>query len=97
MAGTDEAVTFQIDASDESTDTFEVPAVLLDRLTTGDEPAAEVAADVSLMAFAGRAHALVHHAEGEVDAALEAAEEAVLDAFEERFGVTYAEATGHAH
>jgi hypothetical protein len=49
------------------------------------------------MSFADRAHALAHHAEGEADEELEAIEEAMLDRFEERFGMTYAEATGHSH
>jgi hypothetical protein len=97
MATSDDAVTLRIDASDGTTDDFDVPTALLDRLSEGDEPAAEVVADVAVMAFAGRAHALVHHAEGEADADLEAAEQAILDDFEARFGVTYGEATGHAH
>ncbi len=71
--------------------------MLIDRLSDGDESAARVAADVTVMAFAGRAHALVHHGHGEPDDALEAAEQAMLDGFEARFGVSYGEATGHAH
>ena len=93
----DDAVTLRIEASDGTEDTFDVPATILDRLSEGDEPAAAVAADVALMAFAGRAHALVHHGHGEADDDLEAAEQAILDDFEARFGVTYAEATGHSH
>ncbi|MDZ7702691.1 MAG: hypothetical protein U5J98_11885 [Halobacteriales archaeon] len=97
MASADDAVTIQIDASDGTTDSFDVPATILERLSEGDEPAAGIAADVALMAFAGRAHALVHHGHGEADEALEAAEQTLLDDFEARFGVTYAEATGHSH
>ena len=93
----DDAVTLRIEASDGTDDSFDVPATILERLTEGDEPAAAVAADVALMAFAGRAHALVHHGHGEADAELEAAERTILDDFEARFGVTYAEATGHSH
>lgn len=97
MASDADAVTFTIDGSDGTTDGFDVPAALLDRLSEGDEPAATIAADVAVMAFAGRAHALVHHAEGDVDSGLEAAEQTILDDFEARFGVSYAEATGHSH
>lgn len=97
MATHDDAVTLRIDASDGTTDAFDVPTIVLDQLSEGDEPAAEVAADVAMMAFTGRAHALVHHAEGEIDAELEAAEQSMLDDFEARFGVSYAEATGHSH
>ena len=93
----DDAVTIQLDASDGTTDSFDVPTTLLDRLSEGEEPAAGIAADVALMGFAGRAHALVHHGEGGADPELEAAERSVLDAFEARFGMTYAEATGHSH
>ncbi len=88
---------FDVEAADGSADAFAVPTALLDRLSEGDEPAARIVADVAVMAFAGRAHALVHHADDQPDAALESAEQAMLEDFEERFGVTYAEATGHAH
>lgn len=97
MATDDDAVTYTLDASDGTTDSFDVPTAILDRLSEGDEPAATIAADVAVMAFAGRAHALVHHGQGEADAQLEAAEQTMLDDFEDRFGVTYAEATGHSH
>ncbi|AAG19615.1 MULTISPECIES: hypothetical protein [Halobacterium] len=62
-----------------------------------DESDAQVVGDIALMAFAQRAHAVVHHSEGQVDDDLEAIEEATLDQFEQRFGQTYAEATGHQH
>ena len=90
-------MTIQFDASDGTTDVIDVPSTLLERLSEGDEPAAGITADVALMGFAGRAHALVHHGEGGADPELSAAEEAVLEAFESRFGMTYAEATGHSH
>ena len=90
-------LTFDVEADDGSADAFAVPGTLVDRLAEGDETPAEVAADVAVMAFAGQAHALVHHAPGEVDDDLAAAEAAMLDAFEARFGVSYAEVTGHAH
>lgn len=97
MATADEAVSLTVQAADGSTDSFDVPATLLDRLSDDDESPARVAADVAVMGFAGRAHALVHHAQGEADSELEAAEQAMLDRFEARFGVSYAEATGHSH
>lgn len=93
----DDPVTIEIEASDGTADSVDVPSALIDRLSEGDEPAATVAADVALMAFAGRAHALVHHGHGDTDDALEAAEQTILDDFESRFGVSYAEATGHSH
>lgn len=97
MAAAVDPVTITIEADDGTSDSFEVPASILDRLAEGDEPAARVAVDVALMAFAGRAHALVHHGHGEAGPGLEAAEQSLLEAFEARFGVSYAEATGHGH
>jgi hypothetical protein len=97
MSETADSLTLTIEATDGTTDSFAVPTTLVDRLSDGDEPAARVAADVAVMAFAGRAHALVHHGHGEADDALVAAETAMLEDFEARFGVSYAEATGHSH
>ncbi|MFB6173139.1 MAG: hypothetical protein ABEI39_00700 [Halobacteriales archaeon] len=77
--------------------TVALPTELLDRLAEPGEDHTDVVADVALMAFTGRAHALVHHAEGEADAALETAEGWLRSAFEDRFGMTYGEATGHSH
>lgn len=97
MATDDGVLTIALEATDGTTGSFDVPTTLIDRLSEGDEPAARVVADVAVMAFTGRAHALVHHARGEVGPELEDAEEMMLDAFEDRFGVSYAEATGHEH
>lgn len=92
-----EDITVTIDA-DETEETIDIPVGLLDRLAEPEETNAEVIGSVLLMAFAGRAHALLHHIEGEEsDEELEAIEDQMLDRFEERFGVTYAEATGHDH
>lgn len=92
-----EDLRFEIAAEDGSTDAFRVPDTIIDRLADDGEATATVAADVAVMAFAGRAHALVHHGHGEADAELEDAESAMLESFEARFGVSYAEATGHTH
>ena len=89
-------VTVTIEADGES-EQVTIPEALIDRLSDAEESAAMVVGDVASMGFAGRAHALVHHAEGEPDEDLTAAEERMMDLFEERFGVTYGEATGHSH
>ena len=74
-----------------------IPGALIEALSEpGDSPAA-VVADVAVLSFAGRAHALLHHGDGEPGEALRDAEAEMMDRFEERFGVTYAEATGHSH
>lgn len=94
MAGDTTELT--IDGPDGS-DTLTVPDGLVDLLSEADESAAEVVGDLALFGMAQRVHAAVHHAEGDVDEALEAAEGTTMSLFEERFGVTYGEATGHSH
>lgn len=91
-----ETITVTIEA-DGGADEIVLPTGLIERLSEPDDTAAEVVADVAVMSFAGRAHALLHHASGEPDQELTAIEADVMDRFEARFGVTYAEATGHAH
>ncbi|MFC7165552.1 DUF7545 family protein [Halospeciosus flavus] len=49
------------------------------------------------MAFASRAHMIAHHGEGEPSPEVSDIEDAMLDAFEDRFGMSYGEATGHQH
>lgn len=92
-----ETQTFTIEGPDGDTDAVELPAGLVDALSEqGEEPSA-VVADVACMAFAQRAHAIVHHSEGETPADLEEVAESMEDLFEERFGVSFGEATGHQH
>ncbi|GAA0285141.1 DUF7545 family protein [Halobacterium noricense] len=93
----DEA-TFTIEDPDGDTNEVTIPARLVEIFSEeDDESEAQVVGDIALMAFAQRAHALVHHGQGEPTEELQNVEEAVLDQFEERFGQTYAEATGHQH
>lgn len=90
-------VTFTVSGPD-GEDEFTVPEGLVSLLAEeDDESQAQVVADLALMSFAQRAHMIVHHGEGELGAEIEELEEAVLDQFEERFGMTYGEATGHQH
>jgi len=88
------SVTIDVDGEQEEID---LPSGLIDRLSEPGESPATVVADVAVMAFAGRAHALLHHTEGEPDEAMAEIEDDIMATFEDRFGVTYAEATGHAH
>ncbi|GAB3669183.1 DUF7545 family protein [Halopiger thermotolerans] len=91
-----ETITLSITADDESTDDVTVPAGLVDLVAEGDQTSAETVGDIVLLSLASRAHHMVHHGEG-ADEDLEAQEERVMDLFEERFGVTFGEATGHQH
>lgn len=90
-------VTFTVEGPD-GTDEVTVPVGLVEQLSEADdESTAQVVADIAITSFAQRAHMIGHHGEGEVDPAFDALEEAVLDRFEERFGLTFGEATGHQH
>jgi hypothetical protein len=91
-----ENVTVTIDAEG-STEEIALPADLVDFLAEGD-PAATVVADITTFAFTQRAHAMAHHS-GEIpeDLDAEAIEEQAMERFEERFGASYEEVTGHSH
>jgi hypothetical protein len=96
MAETD-VVTVTLESEDGATDELAVPTDLLDMLAEGDETAPEVVGDVAMFGFAQRIHGAVAHSEGEVDDELEAVEDRKMDLFEQRFGRTFAELTGHDH
>ncbi|SEW09753.1 DUF7545 family protein [Natrinema salifodinae] len=91
-----ETTTFSISSEDGTTDEVTIPAGLVDLVAEGDQTDAETVGDVALLSFASRAHHIVHHGQ-DADGDLEAQEERVMDLFEERFGVTFGEATGHQH
>lgn len=89
--------TYTIEAPDGNSETVELPEGLVDLLSEQGEAKETVVADITLLAFAQRAHALVHHSEGEVTEDIAEIAEKAEELFEERFGVSFAEATGHQH
>lgn len=91
-----ETTTFSIETDDGDADDVTIPTGLVDLLAEEGQGQAETVADITLLSFASRAHHIVHHGEDASDE-LEAQEARVMDLFEERFGVTFAEATGHHH
>jgi hypothetical protein len=91
-----DTVTLTIE-SDDASDELTVPADLVDLLREDDEGDARVIGDVAMIGMTQRIHAAVQHSEGEVDDDIEAIEQQTLDLFEERFGRTFAELTGHSH
>ncbi|MFB1065356.1 hypothetical protein [Natrinema sp. H-ect4] len=91
-----QTTTFSISSEDGATDEITIPSGLVDLVAEGDQTDAETIGDVMLLSFASRAHHIVHHGE-DADEDLEAQEAEVMDLFEERFGVTFGEATGHQH
>lgn len=91
-----ETVTISIDTDDDA-DELTVPAGLLDLIRDGEQGDAAVVGDVALLSFASRTHHLVHHGDGDPDDEILAIEETTMDAFEDRFGMSFEEATGHDH
>ncbi|OVE85793.1 DUF7545 family protein [Natronolimnobius baerhuensis] len=91
-----DTITLSIEADDETTDDVTIPAGLVDLVAEGDQTTAETVGDIALLSFASRAHHIVHHGQ-DTDEDLEAQEARIMDLFEERFGVTFGEATGHQH
>ena len=92
-----ETITFTIEGDDGSTDDVTVPAELLDLLAEDGEPPAEIVGDLALFSCAQRIHSAVHHARGEPDDDIVAVEEETMALFEERFGASFEEMTGHSH
>jgi hypothetical protein len=92
----DETLTARIETDDDS-DPVEVPAALVDMLKEGEEATSEVLGNLVQIGLAQQAHAAVHHAEGEPDEVLVDAEALMMELFEDRFGQTFGEMTGHSH
>jgi hypothetical protein len=93
---TDETVTVSLRCGDD-TDGIEVPSALVELLAEDEESATAVVGDLAMLGLAQQAHGIVHHGQGEVGADAEAMEELTMELFEERFGRSYAEVTGHSH
>ncbi|ADJ15079.1 DUF7545 family protein [Halalkalicoccus jeotgali] len=89
--------TLRIDGEDGSSDEIAVPASLLDLLADGEETPAETIGDLAVLSCAQQIHAISHHSQGEPDEEIQTIEEETMVAFEERFGATFAEMTGHDH
>lgn len=86
---------YTIEADGEE-DEVTVPADAVD-LLADDETPAEVGGDLVMLGLAQQVHASVHHAEGEPDDALQQAEDGMMQAFEDRFGLSFQQMTGHDH
>ncbi len=83
--------------TDDASDEIEVPTTLVDMLGEGNEDVSTVVGDLAVLGLAQQAHGVVHHGQGETSPELEEAEELMMELFEDRFGQTYAEVTGHGH
>ncbi len=92
----DETVTVELSTED-ATDEIEVSTSLLSALREGDESDPTVVADIAMLGLAQQVHAAVHHGHGETNDELQTAESVTMDLFEDRFGQSYGEMTGHQH
>lgn len=94
----DDTVTLQIEGEGEDdTDEVTLPSEMLELMREGDEVDAEIVGDLALFSVAQRIHATVHHAEDGDTEEYEAIEAKTMELFEDRFGATYGELTGHQH
>ena len=92
-----ETETYTIEGPDGDTDELELPDGLVDALAEQGERPTTVVAEIALLSFVQRSHAIVHHADGEVPADLREINEKAEELFEAQFDMTFAEATGHDH
>jgi len=93
---TAETITVTLETEADS-DELDVPAKIIDLLNESDEGVTTVVGDLAMLSIAQQAHGIIHHSQGEIDEETEAAEELTMDLFEERFGQSFAQMTGHDH
>ena len=92
-----ETETYTIEGPDVVTEAIELPAGIVDVFAEQGEEPTDVVGDIVVQAFAQQAHVVVHHAEGDTPGDLEALTDEMERLFEERFGVSLADAMGHSH
>ncbi|WP_142856563.1 DUF7545 family protein [Salinigranum halophilum] len=92
-----ETETYTIEGPDGDVEEIQLPSGLVDIFAEQGEEPTDVVGDIVVQAFAQQAHVVVHHAEGEVPGDLEELNDEMENIFEERFGVSLADAMGHSH
>lgn len=92
-----ETATYTIESPDGEAEELTVPTGLVDMLREEGEERTEVLGDLAMLSLAQQAHAVVHHSHEDPDDEVEAYEQRAMELFEERFGTTFGEMTGHSH
>lgn len=93
----DDTVTLTIE-DDDTADELTVPIALVEMLREEeDETPAEIIGDIAMFGLAQRIHGAIHHGQGEPPQNVKDAEQRTMELFEERFGASYGELTGHDH
>jgi hypothetical protein len=92
----EDTVTLSVEG-EEDEDDVTLPVEMLDLMREAEESNAEIVGDLALFSCAQRIHATVHHAEGGDTERYEEIEARTMELFEDRFGASYAELTGHDH
>lgn len=93
-----ETVTYTIESPEGESEDLTLPKGVVDLLREDEsETDTSVLGDLAMLSFAQQAHALVHHAPEDPDEHVQDLEERTLELFEERFGQTFGEMTGHSH
>lgn len=82
---------------DDSEDSVELPEELFSLFTEEDQTPASAATDLMVLDYTHRLHAQVHHTEDEPDERIVELEADLRDRFEDRFGASFGELTGHQH
>lgn len=92
----EDTVTLRIEGEDDESDVA-LPKEMLDLMRETDESDAEIVGDLALFSCAQRIHATVHHADGGDTERYQEIETQTMELFEDRFGASYGELTGHQH
>ncbi|MFC7204131.1 hypothetical protein ACFQJC_11450 [Haloferax namakaokahaiae] len=92
-----ETETYTIEGPNGDTEDFELPAGLVDIFAEQGEEGTNVVADIVVQAMAQQAHVVAHHGEGEGPADIAEINEKMEELFEDRFGISLADALGHSH